>query len=57
MLFEPFDLIHFNEAFNPAIPAMFLDAGFTDYISKPINPVEYEEKVAKYLPTEKVIYS
>jgi len=36
---------------------MFKDIGFDDFISKPIDPVEYEEKLAKYLPEEKVLYN
>lgn len=38
------------------IKKMFIDSGFVDYISKPIDPVSYEEKIAKYLPKEKVHY-
>lgn len=38
------------------IKKMFLENGFIDYISKPIDPATYEEKIAKYLPPEKVHY-
>ncbi|MBR6003184.1 MAG: response regulator, partial [Lachnospiraceae bacterium] len=33
----------------------FLASGFTDYISKPINPLLYEEIVLKHLPEDLVI--
>ena len=33
---------------------MYIDHGFTDYLSKPINPKELEELLARYLPAEKV---
>lgn len=35
---------------------MYLAEGFTDYISKPIEGSVLEEKLAKYLPAEKVTY-
>lgn len=34
---------------------MYLAAGFADYISKPINGGILEEKLAKYLPKEKIV--
>ncbi|MBR3525065.1 MAG: response regulator, partial [Lachnospiraceae bacterium] len=34
---------------------MFLSEGFTDYMTKPVNPVKLEEMLLKYLPEEKVI--
>lgn len=34
---------------------MYLEKGFTDYISKPIDGIKLEKKIAKYLPSEKVI--
>ncbi len=33
---------------------MYLDAGFTDYISKPIDPQTLEKSLVDYLPKEKV---
>ncbi len=33
---------------------MFLSAGFTDYLSKPIEPKSLEEMLTKYLPKEKI---
>ena len=33
---------------------MFLRAGFTDYLSKPIEPRRLEEMLMKYLPPEKI---
>lgn len=32
----------------------YLNAGFTDYLSKPIDPVKLEEMLIKYLPPEKI---
>ena len=32
----------------------YLKAGFTDYLSKPVDPMVLEETVARYLPKEKV---
>lgn len=34
---------------------MYLEAGFDDYISKPINPEELEAMIIKYLPESKII--
>ncbi|MCR4579256.1 MAG: response regulator [Treponema sp.] len=34
----------------------YLQAGFSDYISKPVNPEELEEMLLKLLPEEKVSY-
>ena len=34
---------------------MYLEAGFSDYVSKPIVGTILEEKIAKYLPEEKII--
>lgn len=36
---------------------MYLEAGFADYISKPIDSRLLEKKVAQYLPPEKVMYN
>lgn len=36
---------------------MYLEAGFTDYMSKPIVGMILEETIAKYLPVEKMIIS
>ncbi|MBQ7918625.1 MAG: response regulator [Lachnospiraceae bacterium] len=36
---------------------MYLTEGFTDYISKPIEGKVLEEKLAKYLPQEKLTYA
>ena len=36
---------------------MYLSAGFTDYISKPIEGTLLEKKLAKYLPKEKLVIS
>ncbi|MBQ9438250.1 MAG: response regulator [Lachnospiraceae bacterium] len=33
---------------------VYVQAGFDDYISKPINPVKLEEMLIRYLPEEKV---
>ncbi|MCI8751567.1 MAG: response regulator [Lachnospiraceae bacterium] len=33
---------------------MYLEAGFSDYISKPVNSKELEAMLQKYLPTEKL---
>ena len=32
---------------------MYLEEGFEDYLSKPIQPAKLEEMVAKYLPKDK----
>lgn len=34
---------------------MYLEKGFTDYLSKPIDGVKLEKKIEKYLPQEKVM--
>jgi len=34
---------------------MYLEKGFTDYLSKPINGHKLEKKIQKYLPQEKVL--
>lgn len=34
----------------------YLEAGFHDYLSKPMEVSELEEKLAKYLPAEKISY-
>lgn len=36
---------------------MYLEAGFVDYISKPIDSRLLEKKVAQYLPEDKVFYN
>lgn len=36
---------------------MYLNEGFDDYMSKPIDGRKLEETLAKYLPEEKVVYS
>lgn len=33
----------------------YLQKGFTDYLSKPIKPIELEKALMKYLPQEKII--
>ena len=33
----------------------YIAAGFTDYLTKPINSVKLEEMMLKYLPPEKVV--
>jgi len=39
------------------VKEMYLEAGFDDYMSKPIDGRKLEELLAKYLPEEKVIFS
>ena len=39
-------------AFSAAKEQM-LKAGFTDYLTKPINPVKLEEMIYSYLPEDK----
>ena len=34
---------------------MYLEKGFTDYLSKPLDGVKLEEKIQKYLPSQKVL--
>ena len=34
------------------VKKMYLDEGFDDYISKPVNPAKLEEMIRKYLPAE-----
>ena len=36
---------------------MYLNAGFTDYIGKPIDGELFEEMLARYIPKEKIVYS
>ncbi len=36
---------------------MYLEAGFDDYVSKPISGKLLEEMLAKYLPAEKIMYN
>ncbi len=36
---------------------MYLEAGFTDYIGKPIDGELFEEMLGKYIPQEKLIFS
>lgn len=36
---------------------MYLSEGFDDYMSKPIDSRQLEEMLAKYIPSEKVIYT
>ncbi|MBP1548582.1 MAG: response regulator, partial [Oscillospiraceae bacterium] len=36
---------------------MYLKAGFTDYIGKPIDGELFEEMLAKYIPQEKITYT
>ncbi|MBQ8680495.1 MAG: response regulator [Treponema sp.] len=36
------------------VKQMYLEAGFTDYLSKPVNPDKLEEMIRQYLPPEKV---
>ena len=31
---------------------MYIDAGFTDYLTKPVDPIKLEEMIKKYLPPE-----
>ena len=33
---------------------MYIESGFTDYLSKPINPLQLENLIIKYLPEDKV---
>ncbi len=33
---------------------MYIEAGFDDYLSKPINGAEFEEMLMKYIPKEKI---
>ncbi|MCR5598586.1 MAG: response regulator [Lachnospiraceae bacterium] len=35
----------------------YMEAGFTDYLTKPINPVKLEEMIYSYLPEDKKILS
>lgn len=42
---------------GPEANKFFIEKGFTDYISKPLIPHDYEEIVLKYLPEEHVVYS
>ena len=35
---------------------MYLSKGFTDYLSKPIDGIKLEEKIERYLPTQKVLH-
>lgn len=39
------------------VKEMYMEAGFDDYMSKPIDGRKLEEMLAKYLPKEKVIYT
>ena len=39
---------------GPAASSFFIEKGFTDYISKPLIPNDYEQLVLKYLPKELV---
>jgi len=34
---------------------MYLEAGFTDYLTKPINPDELEDMLIQYLPEDKIL--
>ena len=34
------------------VKKMYLEEGFDDYLSKPVNPAKLEEMIAKYLPSE-----
>ncbi len=34
---------------------MYLNAGFTDYLSKPVNGIKLEKMINRYLPPEKVL--
>ena len=34
---------------------MYIEAGFSDYLSKPMNPEQLEKMVIKYLPSDKLI--
>ena len=34
---------------------MYMEKGFTDYLSKPIDGIKLEKKIEKYLPQKKVI--
>ncbi|MBQ8787327.1 MAG: response regulator [Oscillospiraceae bacterium] len=36
---------------------MYLEAGFNDYIGKPIDGELFEEMLAKYIPQEKLVYA
>ncbi|MCR4842304.1 MAG: response regulator, partial [Eubacterium sp.] len=33
----------------------FLESGFNDYLSKPVNPVDIEKMIVRYLPEQKVL--
>lgn len=39
---------------GPAASIFFMEKGFTDYISKPLIPNDYEQLILKYLPEELV---
>ncbi len=36
------------------VKEMYLEKGFTDYLSKPVDAIQLEEMLAKYIPDEKI---